>query len=84
MCLCVILLISIYGVVNAKIIRVTPYSVVIHKDGGSLDKLKIVLVADLHLGYNIGCAQMEQMVEKINGQDPDLVVIAGDIFDNNS
>ncbi len=83
LCLCVILLISIYGVVNAKIIRVTPYSVVIHKDGGSLDKLKIVLVADLHLGYNIGCAQMEQMVEKINGQDPDLVVIAGDIFDNN-
>ena len=26
---------------------------------------------------------MSQMVRKINAQDPDLVVIAGDIFDNN-
>ena len=42
----------------------------------------MVLIADLHLGYNIGCRQMEQMVEKINAQDPDLVVVAGDIFDN--
>ncbi|MDO4556219.1 MAG: metallophosphoesterase, partial [Lachnospiraceae bacterium] len=32
--------------------------------------------------YNIGCSQMERMVEKMNEQNPDLVVIAGDIFDN--
>ena len=43
----------------------------------------MVLAADLHLGYNIGCKQMEQMTEKINEQKPDLVVMAGDIFDNN-
>lgn len=42
----------------------------------------MVLLADLHLGYNIGCRQMEQMTEKVNAQNPDLVVIAGDIFDN--
>ena len=42
----------------------------------------MVLIADLHLGYNIGCRQMEQMAEKINAQNPDLVVVAGDIFDN--
>ena len=30
----------------------------------------------------IGCKQMEQMTEKINEQKPDLVVMAGDIFDN--
>lgn len=82
-CLCVIGLISVWGYINARVIRVTPYDVVIHKDGGNLDELNIVLAADLHLGYNIGCSQMEQMVEKINAQDPDLVVIAGDIFDNN-
>ena len=38
--------------------------------------------ADLHLGYNIGCRHMEKMVDKINAQNPDLVVVAGDIFDN--
>ena len=81
-CLTAILAVSLYGVVNARVIRVTPYEVTIDKDGGKLEELNIVLVADMHLGYNIGCAQMEQMVEKINAQEADLVVIAGDIFDN--
>ena len=27
--------------------------------------LKIILLADLHLGYNIGCSQMKQMVMKV-------------------
>ena len=44
--------------------------------------MKVVLVADLHLGYNIGVSQITKMVDKINAEDPDLVVIAGDIFDN--
>lgn len=82
-CLSIIAVICVYGAVNARIVRVTPYEVTIPKDGGALDDLNIVLAADLHLGYNIGCAQMEAMVEKINASNPDLVVIAGDIFDNN-
>ena len=47
-----------------------------------LSSLKIVLAADLHLGYSVGKTQMRQMVEKINRESPDLVVIAGDVFDN--
>ena len=42
----------------------------------------VVLAADLHLGYNIGTAHMMQMVDKINEQNADIVVFAGDIFDN--
>ena len=68
--------------VNAAIIRTTPYQVSIPKDGGKLSSLKIVLAADLHLGYSVGKTQMRQMVEKINRESPDLVVIAGDVFDN--
>ena len=41
-----------------------------------------MLAADLHLGYSVGKTQMRQMVEKINRESPDLVVIAGDVFDN--
>lgn len=74
--------ISGYGMVNAAIIRTTPYQVSIPKDGGKLSSLKIVLAADLHLGYSVGKTQMRQMVEKINRESPDLVVIAGDVFDN--
>ena len=81
-CMILILLISFYGVCNARNIRTTSYHVTIHKKVGNHKKLKIILLADLHLGYNIGCSQMKQMVMKVNQQSPDLIVVAGDIFDN--
>lgn len=81
-CVALIVSVGIYGMINARIIRTTPYEITIHKDGGKLEKLKVMLLADLHLGYNIGIDQMEQMVEKVNAERPDLIVIAGDIFDN--
>lgn len=80
--LLIIMAVSVWGVVNARIIRTTEYEITVKKNGGNLDELNVVLLADLHLGYNIGCRQMEQMTEKVNAQNPDLVVIAGDIFDN--
>lgn len=82
-CIGAVAAVSVWGIINAKIIRLTPYEITVHKDGGNFDSINVVLAADLHMGYNIGCSQMEQMVEKINAQDPDLVVIAGDLFDNN-
>ena len=81
-CAVIISVISIYGVLNAGNIQTTKYELSIDKKAGELKSLNVVLIADLHLGYNIGCRQMEQMVEKINAQNPDLVVVAGDIFDN--
>ena len=76
---------SIYGLIHARNITVRNYNVKISKSIETEKKdLKIALIADLHLGYNIGYKMMEQMVEKINNQDVDLVLIAGDIFDNSS
>lgn len=81
-CMALILAVSVLGVVNAGIVRTTPYEITVNKQAGKMDSLKVVLAADLHLGYNIGVLQMQKMVEKINEQDADLVVFAGDIFDN--
>lgn len=81
-CAVIITTVSIYGMINAGNIQTTKYDISIDKKAGKLDSLNVVLVADLHLGYNIGCRHMEKMVEKINAQNPDLVVVAGDIFDN--
>ena len=83
LCISLILSLSVYGYLNARQIHTTDISVTIKKSCKDLDSMKVVLVADLHLGYSVGNAQMSQMVRKINAQDPDLVVIAGDIFDNN-
>lgn len=82
MCLSAIVGVTLYGVYHAKDIHVTPYEVNVEKDGSAYSQLRIVLAADLHLGYNTGCTQMEKMAEKINAEHPDIVVFAGDIFDN--
>ncbi len=81
-CIIIIATVSIWGAVNARIIRTTNYTIDIDKKVEKMDDLRIALVADLHLGYNLGTPQVKRMVEKINEQEPDLVVIAGDIYDN--
>ncbi|MCD8074754.1 MAG: metallophosphoesterase [Lachnospiraceae bacterium] len=45
-------------------------------------KLKIALVADLHLGYSVGLPQIRKIADVIREMEPDLIVFAGDIFDN--
>lgn len=72
----------LYGIFNARNIKVNEYSVTVNKPCGSDKHLKAVLVADLHMGYAIGVDHITNMVEKINQQDADIVIIAGDIFDN--
>lgn len=44
--------------------------------------LRIVGISDLHLGYGIGKKEFEGWIEKINAENPDMVLIAGDIIDN--
>ena len=71
--------VCIYGAVNAHTLRVTDYEVTIEGAGGDMT---VALLADLHLGYNTDPAYIEQTVQAVNDMQPDLVVIAGDIFDN--
>lgn len=81
-CIAIITAFSAVGIANARHIRTTDYRVSVEKSCGDIDSLNVVLIADMHLGYSIGNWHMEQMVEKINRLHPDLVVVAGDIFDN--
>ena len=82
LCLVIVVSLSVSGVVGARNLQTTDYQVTVHKTVEGRESLRVVLVADLHLGYSIGQWHMTNMVEKINALDPDLVVIAGDIFDN--
>lgn len=72
----------LYGSVHAREIKTTPYKITINKSCGELTQLNAVLIADTHMGYAIGTDHIEQMVDKINSCDPDIVIFAGDIFDN--
>jgi predicted MPP superfamily phosphohydrolase len=69
-----------YGLWRAKEVKIVSYDITIDKPS-ELRGLKIALVSDLHLGNMIGYEQMKAMVEKINALKPDMVVLAGDVFD---
>uniref|UniRef100_Q3AQ55 Calcineurin-like phosphoesterase domain-containing protein n=1 Tax=Chlorobium chlorochromatii (strain CaD3) TaxID=340177 RepID=Q3AQ55_CHLCH len=43
--------------------------------------LRIVVVSDLHLGYSIGREELERWVVLINREEPDVVLLVGDVID---
>ena len=55
-------------------------SAALQESGTSGTQLRIALIADLHLGVNSHLQTTEKMVRLINEQQPDVVLVAGDIF----
>lgn len=72
-----------YGTFNAYSPVVRAYDVKIEKPVEGLDKLNVVMVADMHFGLLSGAAHAKRMVEEINALKPDLVLYPGDIIDDN-
>jgi predicted MPP superfamily phosphohydrolase len=55
----------------------------IRKSGGKYQNLKIAAFSDIHLGVAIDKKRLQNYVQLINEQSPDLILIAGDVVDNN-
>ena len=47
----------------------------------SQSKYKIILLTDIHLGQVLGRSYSEKLVERVNQQNPDIILIAGDLLD---
>lgn len=75
------ILISIFGVYHAKDIQVKNISITSNKIPVFWNNKKIVQVSDVHLGTFFDEDFLKKIVVKINEQNPDLVVITGDLFD---
>lgn len=46
------------------------------------DTLTVVGISDLHLGYGTGKSRLKDFVTMINAEQPDVILIAGDLIDN--
>jgi len=77
------LMLVFYGAVHAREVKTISYEVDMEKSAGKMTDLKVVKVSDVHLGYVVGLKDIEKMVEGINKLEPDIVIIAGDFFDDN-
>ena len=64
-------------------IEVTDVPVTIDGLAPSLDGLTIAQITDLHAGIFTGLAELERVVDRVNALRADVVVITGDVIDNN-
>lgn len=77
------LVIFVAGLIHAQQPKLVTYDIELANEAARGRNLKIVLLADLHLSVNSDIKATEKMVELANGCDPDVIVIAGDVFTSN-
>ena len=76
----ILLIIGYQNFTNPIIVEKDIY---IDKPGTHYKELKIVGFSDIHLGITIDKAKLKKYVRLINEQNPDMIIIAGDMIDNN-
>lgn len=71
-----------FGYLNARTPRIRKLDLSIRKKvQGGRSELNIVSASDIHLGTIVCKSRLEQIIEKINGLNPDIVLLPGDVVD---
>lgn len=70
-----------YGLAEAADPRVTRTTVTLERLPRQFDGVRVALVSDLHVGPARGPELVEDVVDDIRAQEPDMVVLAGDLTD---
>lgn len=69
-----------YGFIHACSVEHVSYDVHI-TDKGDISDMKIVMISDLHIGSVGSESRLVMIIDEINALKPDIVCMAGDIFD---
>ena len=72
------------GNINYHKKRRVHYNIETTKLTSEKEPIRVVGISDLHLGYTIGGKELKQWIEIINSEKPDIVIIGGDLIDNNT
>ena len=75
------LLVGVYGVINAATVRINRITVKLPNLPDAWRGRVAALVSDLHLGHIRNVGFMRRMVARLNQARPDIVFIAGDMYD---
>lgn len=69
-----------YGYYNINHVVATNYEL----SSDKIDDLKIIEIADLHMSTSINIDELKKYCDKMSELNADIVVLAGDIFDENT
>jgi predicted MPP superfamily phosphohydrolase len=78
--LAVSIIYPLYGVINASILRTKTVEVNLNQVE-VLSGMRIALVSDLHVGLVRGKNFVQRVVDRIMKENPDMIIIAGDLID---
>ncbi len=76
-------LLLVVGYAKARNPRVSYVSLSLQKLSGKKNPLRLVHLSDIHLGTIIGLKRLVKLVERVNALQPDLILITGDLVDEN-
>jgi hypothetical protein len=79
--LIIVFLLVLGGHINTLYPRIQRLEVQIAKKIGNKNEITIVAASDIHLGTLIGNDRLEQLVNMVNEENPDLILLAGDVLD---
>lgn len=76
--------ILLYGTWNARHPVINRYTLNVAKSAGSISRLHVVMVSDIHLGEVVNNGRLHYMVNMVNKLQPDIVLLPGDVIDENT
>lgn len=79
--LSMVVCITVIGHINALFPRIRNLEIQINKPARQLKELTIVAMSDIHLGTIVRNSTLEQLVQEVNDLQPDLILLPGDIVD---
>jgi predicted MPP superfamily phosphohydrolase len=77
----IVVVVVLAGHINAWHAKAVTLDLSVDKPAGDMKSVSIVAVSDIHLGTIIGPRKTEKLVNSINALKPDLVLLAGDVVD---
>ncbi|MCX6282525.1 MAG: metallophosphoesterase [Bacteroidetes bacterium] len=77
---CNVIMVSV-GYINARNPRVRELNLKVAKSGHGRKSLTISMASDIHLGTIIRKAKARELVRLLNAPNPDLILLAGDVVD---
>jgi predicted MPP superfamily phosphohydrolase len=73
----------IYGYIKNNQVEVRYVDIKTDKEFAGKSNFKVVGLSDLHLGLGTDRNKLAKTIDLVNKENPDLVIIAGDLIDNN-
>ncbi len=69
------------GHINTRYPRIRQLDIHINKEAGTLNNLRVVMMSDIHMGTLVGNGQLRNILDRVRSLEPDIILLAGDILD---